>query len=52
MIFPRTLAMGLFGLQFVMSDGSQWKVVSGNQATVRPADSFTPVRLAARRISG
>ncbi len=45
-ISPRTLAMGLFGLQFVMSDGSQWKVLSGNQATVRPADAFTPVRLA------
>jgi len=44
-IYPRTLAMGLFGLQFVMSDGSQWKVVSGDQATVRPADSVTPVRL-------
>ena len=40
------LAMGLFGLQFVMSDGSQWKVLSGNQATVRPADAFTPVRFA------
>jgi hypothetical protein len=38
--------MGLFGLQFLMSDGSQWKVVDGDQATVRPADSVTPVRLA------
>jgi len=38
LIYPRTLAMGLFGLQFIMSDGSQWKVVNGNQATVRPAD--------------
>jgi len=46
LIYPRTLANGLFGLQFVMSDGSQWKVVSGNQATVRPADSVTPIRLA------
>jgi hypothetical protein len=46
LIYPRTLANGLFGLQFVMSDGSQWKVVSGNQATVRPADSVTPVKLA------
>jgi DNA-binding beta-propeller fold protein YncE len=45
LVYPRTLAMGLFGLQFVMSDGSKWKVVSGNQATVRPADSVTPVRL-------
>jgi hypothetical protein len=46
LIYPRALAMGLFGLQFLMSDGSQWKVVNGNQATVRPADSVTPVRLA------
>jgi hypothetical protein len=46
LVFPRTLAMGLFGLQFVMSDGSQWKVESGDQATVRPADSVTPVKFA------
>src|SRR6185369_13551125 len=46
LVYPRTLAMGLFGLQFLMSDGSQWKVVNGNLATVRPADSITPVRLA------
>jgi hypothetical protein len=44
LIYPRTLAMGLFGLQFLMSDGSQWKVVNGNQATVRLADSVTPVK--------
>ena len=31
------MAMGLFGLQVVMSNGGLWKV-SGNQATVRPAD--------------
>jgi YVTN family beta-propeller protein len=36
-----TMAAGLFGLQFVMSNGSQWKVV-GNQAIVRPANSVTP----------
>jgi YVTN family beta-propeller protein len=41
---PRALAMGLFGLQFVMSNGSQWKLV-GNQATVRPANSITPASL-------
>jgi hypothetical protein len=46
LVYPRTLAMGLFGLQFVMSDGSQWKVVNGNLATVRPTDSVTPVRFA------
>ena len=37
-IYPRTLAMGYFGLQFVMSDGSLWKLV-GDQAVVRPASS-------------
>ena len=31
---PRALATGLFGLQFVLSNGTQWKLV-GNQATVR-----------------
>jgi YVTN family beta-propeller protein len=36
-IFPRSMAMGYFGLQVVMSNGGLWKV-SGNQATVRPAD--------------
>jgi DNA-binding beta-propeller fold protein YncE len=35
-IFPRSLAMGLFGLQFLMSDGSQWEVVE-NTALPRPA---------------
>jgi hypothetical protein len=44
-ISPRAMAMGLFGLQFLMSDGSQWKVLNGDQATVRPADTVTPVRL-------
>jgi YVTN family beta-propeller protein len=34
-IYPRTVAMGLFGLQVVMSNGALWKVL-GNQATVRP----------------
>ena len=35
-IYPRSLAMGYFGLQFVMSNGTLWKVV-GNQALPRPA---------------
>ena len=41
---PRALAVGLFGLNFIMSNGSQWKLV-GNQATVRQADSITPAML-------
>jgi YVTN family beta-propeller protein len=44
-IYPRSLAMGLFGLQFIMSNGTQWKVV-GNTALPRPLDSITPVTLA------
>jgi len=44
LVYPRALAVGLFGLQFVMSDGSQWKVVDGDQATVRVANSVTPVK--------
>ena len=36
-IYPRTLAMGLSGLQITMSDGTMWKVV-GNQAVPRPAN--------------
>ena len=44
LVYPRALAMGLFGLQFVMSDGSQWKVEGGDQATVRPTNSVTPVK--------
>src|SRR5258708_29258243 len=41
---PRPLAMSLFGLQFVMSNGTQWKLV-GNQATVRQASSRAPAGL-------
>jgi YVTN family beta-propeller protein len=44
-VYPRTLAMGLFGLEFVMSDGSQWEVVNGT-AVPRPANTVTPVALA------
>jgi YVTN family beta-propeller protein len=41
---PRSLAYGNFGLQFIMSDGSQWKLSTANTSTVRPADTITPVR--------
>jgi hypothetical protein len=37
-IYPRSLAVGNFGLQFMMSNGSLWKVV-GNQALPRQFDS-------------
>jgi YVTN family beta-propeller protein len=41
LINPRSLAYGLFGLEFIMSNGGQWKLVSNNTATVRPADNVT-----------
>ena len=44
-IVPRSLAMGNFGLQFMMSNGSLWKVV-GNQALPRPFDSVYTAALA------
>jgi hypothetical protein len=40
-IFPRALALGLSGLEFVMSDGSQWNLVSGT-AIPHPANLPTP----------
>ena len=40
LFYPQTLAMGLDGLQFVLSNGSQWKVVAGT-AIPRPADTVT-----------
>lgn len=39
---PRSLAYGLFGLEFVMSNGSQWKLATNNVATVRPVNPITP----------
>jgi DNA-binding beta-propeller fold protein YncE len=41
LINPRSLAYGLFGLEFIMSNGGQWKLVANNTATVRPADNVT-----------
>ena len=43
-ISPQAIANGVFGLQIIKSDGSQWKVV-GEEATVRPANSVTPALL-------
>ncbi|MGB7721096.1 MAG: hypothetical protein WBL65_14415 [Bryobacteraceae bacterium] len=43
-IYPRSLAMGLVGLEFIMSNGTQWQVV-GNTALPRPADPVAPVTL-------
>jgi len=44
LIYPRSMAMGYFGLQFLMSNGTQWQVV-GNEALPRPTDNVTPVTL-------
>lgn len=44
MIYARSLAMGQFGLQFLMSNGTQWKVV-GNAALPRPASTIIPTTL-------
>jgi YVTN family beta-propeller protein len=43
-IQPFALAMGLSGLQFMMSNGSFWRVV-GNQATPRLANNVTPATI-------
>jgi hypothetical protein len=43
---PVALAMGLSGLQFIMSNGTFWQVV-GNQATPRQASSITPATIGA-----
>jgi YVTN family beta-propeller protein len=40
---PRSLAYGLFGLEFIMSNGSQWKLAANNVATVRPLDTVTRI---------
>ncbi|MFN9263761.1 MAG: hypothetical protein ACK58M_21885 [Acidobacteriota bacterium] len=39
---PLALAYGVSGLQFMMSNGTFWRVI-GNQATPRPANNVTPV---------
>lgn len=41
---PLAMAYGLSGLQFMMSNGSFWRVI-GNQATVRAANSITPATI-------
>jgi len=44
-IYPRALGMGLFGLQFEMSNGTSWEVVD-NTAIPRPASTVIPATLA------
>lgn len=44
LIYPRSIAVGYNGLEFLMSNGTQWKVVAGG-ALPRPTDNVTPVTL-------
>ncbi len=46
-IAPATLAYGLSGLQFLMSNGTQWKLIGGTQATLRAANTITPATIPA-----
>jgi len=50
-VTPQAVAWGLFGLQAVTSNGSQWKVVKG-EATVRPTDSVTPTQFSTSTATG
>ncbi len=40
LLFPQAMAVGNAGLEFVMSNGTQWKVVGGT-AVPRPSDTLT-----------
>jgi YVTN family beta-propeller protein len=44
-IQPITMAMSITGLQWIMSNGTQWRLI-GNQATPRQTNSVTPVAIA------
>ena len=50
-ITPRALAMGFFGLQFVMSDGSSWEVVSGTAIPRPAATNIIPILLASPTVN-
>lgn len=43
-VTPQAIAMSTFGLQVVMSNGSQWKVV-GDQLTLRESEAVVPVQI-------
>ena len=46
-ITPRALAMGFFGLEFVMSDGTSWTVPNGGATAIpRQSSTIIPVTLA------
>ncbi|MFN7937053.1 MAG: hypothetical protein U0R19_27265 [Bryobacteraceae bacterium] len=43
-VSPQAIALGLFGLQIGMSDGSLWKVIN-DEATTRPASTVIPTQI-------
>jgi DNA-binding beta-propeller fold protein YncE len=43
-VVPVTMATGLRGLNFIMSNGTRWKLVA-NQATLRPAETTIPATI-------
>ena len=49
-IYPQALSVGLYGLEFVMSNGGQWKVV-GNNAVPRLIDNVTTTSTTSNALS-
>jgi YVTN family beta-propeller protein len=43
-VTPQSLVTGFSGVQFIKSDGSQWKVTN-SQANLRPSNSVTPAQI-------
>jgi YVTN family beta-propeller protein len=50
LLYPQALAVGLYGLEFVMSNGGQWKVVGGN-AVPRTIDTVTTTSTTSNQFS-
>ena len=50
LVYPQALAVGYYGLEFVMSNGGQWKVVAGN-AIPRPIDNVTTTSTTSNALS-
>jgi DNA-binding beta-propeller fold protein YncE len=48
---PQAMTAGLYGLQVIMSDGSQWEVINGTMS-LRAANSVTPTLIATSTVEG
>jgi len=48
---PQAISAGIFGLQVIMSDGSQWQVVNGTMS-LRATNSVTPAQISTSTASG